>query len=125
MSRNGASLSAAIGIGTMAQLGMVLTGHEIAAVAQRFALIGIVISLLAGLFYGLGAVGGVLRGLGGGAFAGGACALIGIVVSYALGDVPLLVVALGTLSSAMGGAIGGVVGRLVSGATEPARPTAE
>jgi hypothetical protein len=48
----------------------------------------------------------------GGALAGGICALIGIGVSFALGDVPASLLALGTLSSAVTGAIGGwVAGR--------------
>lgn len=114
MSRNGAALFAAIGIGTIAQLGMVLTGHEIASFVRWFPVLGIAISTLAGLFYGLAALGGLARALSGGAFAGGACALMGIVVSYALGDVAPLVIALGTISSTMGGAIGGAVGRLIS-----------
>ena len=42
-----------------------------------------------------------------GAIAGAACALIGIVISYLLGDVTAAVIAFGTLSSAVTGAIGG------------------
>lgn len=49
----------------------------------------------------------------GGAIAGAACALIGIAVSYLLGDVAVTVLVLGTVSSAVTGAIGGWSGRFV------------
>ena len=49
----------------------------------------------------------------GGAIAGGACALIGILVSYMLGDVPVSLLALGTLSSVITGAIGGWIGKFL------------
>jgi hypothetical protein len=48
----------------------------------------------------------------GGLVAGAVCALIGIFVSYVLGDVPASLLALGTVSSAVTGAFGGWVGRL-------------
>ena len=51
----------------------------------------------------------------GGLIAGGLCAFIGICVSYALGDVTAIILAMGTLSSAVTGAIGGWLGRLAFG----------
>ena len=51
----------------------------------------------------------------GGLIAGGLCALIGICVSFALGDVTALILVMGTLSSAVAGAIGGWLGRFVFG----------
>ena len=80
------------------------------AVKDLYAVGGMSISLIAGVVYVLMAgrsedaaptLGGVL--------AGGICALIGIGVSYGLGDVPASLLALGTLSSAVTGAIGGWV----------------
>jgi hypothetical protein len=44
---------------------------------------------------------------------GGLCALIGIGVSLALKDVAPMILALGTLSSAVTGAIGGAIGKLL------------
>ncbi len=99
--------------GTVAQLAMVLIGHSNPAVAQMFAVGGVTISLLAGLGYALltatrSAGSAALNG----AIAGGVCALIGIGVSCALGDVTAFILFAGTLSSAVGGAIGGALGRL-------------
>ena len=47
--------------------------------------------------------------------AGAICAFIGILVSYLLGDVPGLLLLMGTLSSAVTGAIGGLLGTLSLG----------
>jgi hypothetical protein len=46
---------------------------------------------------------------------GALCALIGIVVSYRLGDVTQSVLFLGTLSAAFTGAIGGLIGHVTGG----------
>ena len=103
-------------VGTVLQLAMVLAGHSNASIAAMFAVGGMGISLVAGVMYakfagpastGSHAIGGLV--------AGGACALIGICVSYLLGDVTALILAAGTLSSAVTGAIGGWVGHLVFG----------
>ena len=101
-------------IGTVLQLAMVAGGHYSPAVAALFAVGGMSISLIAGLIYGLraGAWGGALLG---GALAGGICALIGIAVSFALGDVQAFILAFGTLSSAVTGLIGGAGGKLIGG----------
>jgi hypothetical protein len=98
-------------IGTIAQIAMVIAGHFVPAIADLFAIGGMGISALAGW--------GALRGrsaslgsaAGQGALAGAACAVIGIGVSVALGDVPASLLALGTGSSAVTGLIGGVIGR--------------
>jgi len=109
MANNGnAAMTRWLIIGTVLQLIMVISGHFNAFIAQNlFAVGGMAISLIAGAGYGASAA---TRGAGaaGGALVGGVCALIGIVVSFALGDVPALILAVGTLSSAVTGAIGGV-----------------
>ena len=51
----------------------------------------------------------------GGLMAGGVCALLGILESFYLGDVPAWVIAFGTVSSAVTGAVGGLLGRLTRG----------
>jgi hypothetical protein len=105
----------ALFVGTILQLAMVLIGHVVPAVAELFGPIGVLISLLAGLIYALrsgkGAWGGRLVG---GAAVGGLCALIGIAVSCALGDVPLFILVLGTASSAVTGAIGAAIGQAMA-----------
>ncbi|NIP56949.1 MAG: hypothetical protein GWM92_02400, partial [Gemmatimonadetes bacterium] len=55
------------------------------------------ISLIVGLLWAREYASGYGRGAGGGAVVGGACALIGIGISLALGDVPANILAFGTL----------------------------
>lgn len=102
-------------LGTLLQLAMVLAGHFTLAVANLFGPLGMAISLLVGLLYALKAGEGYGHAALGGAIVGGACALIGIVVSYLLGDVTALILALGTLSSAIAGALGGLIGQAAGG----------
>lgn len=106
MNRN---MMMATGLGLVAQLAMVLIGHNDAGVAALFAPLGIAISLVAGALYAWLARPSLGQGALGGAIAGGVCALLGIAVSCALGDVTPFILLAGTLSSAVGGAIGGAV----------------
>jgi hypothetical protein len=99
----------ATGLGLVAQLAMVLTGHNDTAFANLFAPLGIAISLVAGAVYAWLARQSVGQGALGGAIAGGVCALLGIAVSFALGDVTAFILLAGTFSSAVGGAIGGAL----------------
>jgi len=99
--------------GTVAQVAMVVAGHYSPGVAKFFAVGGMGLSLLAGLLYAALSHGGLVEGAFHGAVAGGVCALIGIGVSRALGDVPTSLLLLGTISSIVTGAIGGAIGRLV------------
>jgi hypothetical protein len=101
-------------IGTVLQLAMVVVGHFVPAVAAQFAAGGMAISAIAGVLYGRSVAAAGAAALGG-AFAGGECALIGIAVSCALGDVGAMVLLFGTLASAVTGLIGGVAGRFVPG----------
>jgi hypothetical protein len=113
---NSRAVTVATVAGTVLQLAMVLAGHTNATIAQQFAVGGMGISLVAGLMYakfaGAGTAGSYAIG---GMIAGGACALIGICVSYLLGDVTAFILFAGTLSSAVTGAIGSWLGRLVFG----------
>lgn len=109
------ALTIATVAGTIAQLAMVISGHFDASIAALFAVGGMTISLAAGLLYGLKARQATLGNSAlGGFLAGGICALIGIAVSYFLGDVTATILVFGTLSSAVAGAIGGPVGRLIA-----------
>src|SRR6476646_10115291 len=80
-------------VGTLLQVVMVVAGHSSPAIKGLFAFGGMGISLVAGVI----------------------CAFIGILVSYLLGDVPGLLLLMGTLSSAVTGAIGGLLGTLSLG----------
>jgi hypothetical protein len=67
------------------------------------------------LVYAIVARGGSTSSLAiGGLVAGAVCALIGIFVSYMLKDVPVTLLALGTVSSAVTGAIGGAIGKFLA-----------
>ncbi len=116
---NARAVTVATAAGTVLQLAMVLAGHSNASIAAMFAPVGMGISLVAGLIYASQARGGSGGSAAlGGLVAGGLCALLGIVVSYALGDVTAQILALGTLSSAVTGAIGGWVGRFAFGGAQ-------
>jgi hypothetical protein len=109
----GRALFRATLIGTVLQLMMVIAGHYDATVKSLFAVGGMSLSLVAGFIFGRWS-GTLSRGgaIAGGAFAGAACGLIGIVESYYLKDVPASLMLLGTASSAVTGAIGGFLGRI-------------
>jgi hypothetical protein len=102
----------ATAVGTILQLAMVVAGHFAPGVAKLFAVGGMSLSAVAGVLFARWAnpasVGAAATG---GALAGGGCALIGILVSYLLGDVPAAVLGFGTASSAVTGAIGAAVAR--------------
>jgi hypothetical protein len=99
---------------TAAQVGMVAAGHYSTAVAGGFALGGMGISLIAGVFYARLAGAGWLWSLVGGLLSGGVCAFLGIGVSVFLGDVPPSLLAFGTAGSAVAGLIGGAAGKLTA-----------
>lgn len=99
-------------VGTVLQLVMAVSGHYDARIAKLFAVVGMLIAMAAGFLFarraGIGRGGSIFGGLGTGA----ACALIAILESYRLGDVPAWVIPFGTSTSAVTGAIGGWLGWL-------------
>ena len=100
-------------IGTVLQLGLTISGHFDAPVRSMFAILGMIFSLVAGFIFGRIAVTtGQAMAIIGGAIAGAVCALIAILESYVLRDVPAWVIAFGPFSSAITGALGGFLGRL-------------
>jgi hypothetical protein len=113
---NSRAVTQAAVIGTVLQLVMVICGHFVPAIANLFAFVGVSISLIAGIIYvkAAGRATTASHALGG-FIAGGLCALIGIAVSYFLGDVEMMILAAGTGSSAVTGAIGGVIGHYLFG----------
>ncbi|MGH2393115.1 MAG: hypothetical protein ACRDGH_06405 [Candidatus Limnocylindria bacterium] len=112
-SRNAMILALLLGI--LLQVAMVVIGHYTVAVASLFAPLGMAISLIAGFLYARWARAPRRDSVIGGAIVGGVCALIGIVVSYMLGDITAWIIFLGTLSSAFTGAVGGLIGEVVGG----------
>jgi hypothetical protein len=106
----GSALRNATIVGIAVQLVMVISGHWIEFIKMNlFAVGGVVISALVGAMYARDARVTRSRSAVSGAIAGGVCALIGIAVSYLLGDVPPLILVVGTISSAIGGAVGGAI----------------
>jgi hypothetical protein len=111
---NGRALVLASIVGVVLQVAMVVAGHSNPSVAALYAVGGMGFSLIAGLAYAMWARGSSTSSLVvGGLLSGAICAFIGISVSYLFGDVPMSLLALGTLSSAVTGAIGGVFGKFL------------
>lgn len=110
---NREALIIATGVGLVLQLGMVVAGHYATSVQDMFPLGGMGFSLVAGILFAWIAKAGWSSDIVGGAVAGGVCALLGIGVSLALGDVPATVLAFGTLASAVTGAAGGAIGKVI------------
>lgn len=110
------ALLIATAVGTVLQLAMVIAGHTNKSIAKQFAVGGMSLSLVAGGIYAAlaGAAATTGSAILGGTIAGGVCALIGIIVSYALKDVTASILAIGTISSAVTGAIGGWLGRFLA-----------
>src|SRR4051794_33939856 len=105
-------------LGTVLQVAMVVAGHSNKTIMGLFAVGGMGFSLVAGLAYAMWARGSTPGSLAiGGLLAGSICAFLGILVSYLLGDVPVSLLALGTISSAVTGALGGWLGKFLFRAT--------
>ena len=109
---NSRALLIATIVGTVLQVAMVVAGHSNKSIAGMFAVGGMGFSLVAGIIYAVTARSGTTMSLvTGGLAAGALCAFIGTFVSYMLHDVPMSLLALGTISSAVTGAIGGAIGK--------------
>jgi hypothetical protein len=103
-----------IAAGAVVQIAMVVAGHFAPYIKDNlFAVGGMAISLIAGFAYARLAASGWGSSVGGGLLVGGVCALVGIALSVALGDVPAMILVMGTLGSAVTGAIGGAIGKLL------------
>lgn len=102
----------ATGVGVVLQVLMVLTGHYLPAVKVLFAGGGMGLSLVAGMLFAERARASWSVDLGGGAIAGGVCALIGIAVSVVLGDVAPGLLVIGTVFSVITGLVGGGLGKM-------------
>lgn len=102
--------------GTVLQVAMVVAGHYNEFIKNNvFAIGGMTISLIFGALYARAAARSKGGALLGGLVVGGACAFLGIVVSFFLGDVEAAVLAFGTLGSAVAGLIGGIALYAIAG----------
>jgi hypothetical protein len=110
---NKENLLIATTIGLILQLVMVVAGHYMPPVKAKFAVGGMLISLLAGAIYIRLEQQGWQGALLGGAIAGGVCALLAIAVSVSLKDVPAMILVIGTLGSVVAGLVGGGIAKLV------------
>ncbi len=95
-----------IAVGTALQIAMVVAGHFIPALRAWWGPGGMLISLAVGC---LAAQARWSETLVAGALAGGVGAFIGILIALLFGDVPALLLAVGTLSSVVAGIIGAAV----------------
>ena len=95
-------------VGVILQLAMVGIGHAVPAVRALWGPGGMLISLVVGIWAGW-RVGAIAAAATWGAIAGGLGALIGIALAVVLGDVPVSLLLLGTLSSTVAGLVGAVV----------------
>lgn len=103
-------------VGTVLQVVMVVIGHFNEFVKNNvFALGGMGISLLAGLLYARAAARCAGSAMKGGAAVGGVCAVLGVLVSMALGDTQAMVLVIAAVSSAVTGLIGGLIGYKMRG----------
>jgi hypothetical protein len=110
------ALTQATVAGTLLQLAMVIGGHSSPQIANLFTVGGMGISAVAGVLYSVWARGGSAgSAAAGGAIAGAGSGLLGIIVSYLLGDVPAGVLGFGTVSSGVTGLIGALAGHAVAG----------
>lgn len=107
---NGSALVKWTIVGTVLQLVMVVAGHYVEFIRQNvFAIGGMGISLVVGVLYVRAAARSAIAAAVGGGVVGGGCALLGILVSVLLGDVPANILLFGTLGSLFAGLIGGIV----------------
>lgn len=115
MKLNNRALAIATLVGAALQLIMATVGHANPDVRNLFAVVGMGISLIAGILYTVISTEVITRdNVVGGLVAGAICAFIGIAVSFFLHDVPASILLIGTALSATTGAIGGWIGRLFS-----------
>jgi len=111
------ALQRAILVGTFLQALTVMIGHFgglVAGYEIGFLFAGMMISATVGYLYAQDVSKGYGRGACGGAISGGACALMGIAFSVALGDMAPMILVQRTLISTLTGAVGGVFGQMAA-----------
>lgn len=97
-------------VGSVLQVAMVVAGHFAEGVRPLYPVIGVSISALAGALFGARGARGAGESAWGGALAGALCPVVGVLVSVALGQVGMVVLAIAMGSGVVTGAIGGLLG---------------
>jgi hypothetical protein len=97
---------------TVLQAAMVLAGHVNDPVKAQFALLGTGLSLLGGIAWTVLGKPDWKGAAIGGAVVGGLSALLGIIISWALGVVEPIILLIGTSSSLAAGIVGAAAARL-------------
>ena len=106
-------------VGTVLQIIMVVLGHFVPwVVLHVFMFGGMMISATAAYLYAMHAGKGYFPGATAGAIVGGACALIGIVVSVELGETASGLIPGGTAVCVLTGAVGGLFGQMAANLRE-------
>jgi hypothetical protein len=102
-------------VGTVLQVAMVILGHFVPwVIIHVFEFGGMMISATAGYLYAMDSGKGYFPGATAGAIVGGACALIGIALSVALGDLAKPFIPVGTAVCVLTGAVGGLFGQMAA-----------
>jgi hypothetical protein len=105
--------------GAVLQVALVALGHFVPFVADNlFAIGGVAIAFAAGILYARRSGVGRRPVVGGGA-AGALSALVGIVASAILGDVPWMLLPFGLVAAFVAGLLGGTIGANVWAAETP------
>ena len=102
-------------VGTVLQVFMFVLGHFVPwVILHVFEFGGMMISATAGYLYAMDSGKGYFPGATAGAIVGGGCALIGISLSVALGDIANRVIPFGTAVCVLTGAVGGLFGQMAA-----------
>jgi hypothetical protein len=104
---------------TVLQVLMVTGGHFSDALLARSAVLGTIIPLIMGAWFGSVEPRNLGRAAGGGFAIGLLPAAIGILVAIALGDHPWILLPVGALASGLTGSIGSVVSFMTVGRSRP------
>lgn len=102
-------------MGTVLQVAMVVLGHFVPwVILHVFEFGGMMISATAGYLYAMDSGKGYFPGATAGALVGGGCALAGIGLSVALGDLAKPFIPFGTAVCVLTGAVGGLFGQMAA-----------
>lgn len=101
-------------VGAAVQLALALSGHWVEPIASWFGVLGPITALAIGLLFAYSLRPGFVRAASGGALAGGLGGVAGVLLSWLLGDVTMLLVAFGAGVAAAAGGLGGLLGQLVA-----------
>lgn len=102
-------------MGVVLQLAMVVAGHFVDAVLMLSGILGTVIPLVLGLWYGSAEPVDYKEASKGGFLIGITGAFIGVLAAIFMGDQPWMLLSFAPVSSGVTGVIGSVIGRAMPG----------